>query len=133
MHPRDLSAGQRLAVVLAIQLAAEPRVVLLDEPTRGLDYAAKRHLAAILRDLAGAGHAVLLSTHDVEFVATVADRVIVMANGELVADGAADAILVASPAFAPQVAASSPRSAGSPSTKWPRPSPTRPGRPQARR
>ena len=76
MHPRDLSAGQRLAVILAIQLAAEPRVVLLDEPTRGLDYAAKRHLAAILRDLAEAGHAVLLSTHDVEFVATVADRVV---------------------------------------------------------
>ena len=54
-HPRDLSEGQRLALVLAIQLTATPQVVLLDEPTRGLDYAAKRHLAAILRELAGDG------------------------------------------------------------------------------
>ncbi len=103
-HPRDLSEGQRLALVLAIQLTATPTVVLLDEPTRGLDYAAKRHLAAILRELAGDGHAVLLSTHDVEFVAAVADRVLVMADGDLVADGTARDILVASPAFAPQVA-----------------------------
>lgn len=103
-HPRDLSEGQRLAVVLAIQLVARPRVVLLDEPTRGLDYAAKRHLASILRDLAGEGRAILVSTHDVEFVATVADRVLVMADGEIVADGSADDVLVASPAFAPQVA-----------------------------
>ena len=103
-HPRDLSEGQRLALVLAIQLAARPRVVLLDEPTRGLDYAAKRHLASALRELASDGRAILLSTHDVEFVATVADRVLVMADGEIVADGSADDVLVASPAFAPQVA-----------------------------
>lgn len=103
-HPRDLSEGQRLALVLAIQLTATPRVILLDEPTRGLDYAAKRHLAVTLRELAGAGHAVLLSTHDVEFVASVADRVLVMADGDVVADGTARDILVASPAFAPQVA-----------------------------
>ena len=103
-HPRDLSEGQRLALVLAIQLVADPKVVLLDEPTRGLDYAAKRHLATILRDLARRGHAVLLSTHDVEFVATVADRVLVMADGDIVADGPAADVLVASPSFAPQVA-----------------------------
>ena len=103
-HPRDLSEGQRLALVLAIQLVAEPRVVLLDEPTRGLDYAAKRHLATVLRALADDSHAVLLSTHDVEFVATVADRVLVIADGEIVADGSATEVLVASPAFAPQVA-----------------------------
>ena len=103
-HPRDLSEGQRLALVLAIQLAARPRVVLLDEPTRGLDYAAKRHLAAALRELASDGRAILLSTHDVEFVATVADRVLVLADGEIVADGSAEDVLVASPAFAPQVA-----------------------------
>ena len=102
-HPRDLSEGQRLALVVAIQLAARPRVVLLDEPTRGLDYAAKRHLASALRELASDGRAILLSTHDVEFVATVADRVLVMADGEIVADGSADDVLVASPAFAPQV------------------------------
>jgi energy-coupling factor transport system ATP-binding protein len=104
VHPRDLSEGQRLALVLAIQLTATPRVVLLDEPTRGLDYAAKRRLAEALRELAAGGRSILLSTHDVEFVATVADRVLVMADGEIVADGSAREVLVASPAFAPQVA-----------------------------
>ena len=103
-HPRDLSEGQRLALVLAIQLAARPRVLLLDEPTRGLDYAAKRHLAAALSRHAAAGAAVLLSSHDVEFVAESAGRVLVMADGELVADGGVRDILVASPTFAPQVA-----------------------------
>jgi energy-coupling factor transport system ATP-binding protein len=103
-HPRDLSEGQRLALVLAIQLIADPAVLLLDEPTRGLDYGAKRRLRDVLHELAGRGHAVLLSTHDVEFVADTADRVAVMADGELVADGPTVDVIVSSPAFAPQVA-----------------------------
>ncbi|MET8849994.1 ATP-binding cassette domain-containing protein [Amycolatopsis sp. NPDC004625] len=103
-HPGDLSEGQRLALVLAIQLASAPPLVLLDEPTRGLDYHAKRRFAAILRELASQGRAVVLATHDVEFVATVATRVAVMAEGELVADGPTKEVIVASPAFAPQVA-----------------------------
>ncbi|MBX9246668.1 AAA family ATPase, partial [Actinotalea ferrariae] len=103
-HPRDLSEGQRLALVLAVQLAARPRVLLLDEPTRGLDYAAKARLAAALRDHADAGGVVLLSSHDVEFVAEAATRVVVLAAGEVVTDGPAHDVLVASPTFAPQVA-----------------------------
>lgn len=103
-HPRDLSEGQRLSLVLAIQLTAAPGVVLLDEPTRGLDYLAKANLAEVLRGLADAGHAVMVSTHDVEFVASSADRVVVMAEGEIVADGPTAEVVVASPAFAPQVA-----------------------------
>ncbi|WP_370969463.1 ABC transporter ATP-binding protein [Amycolatopsis sp. cg9] len=103
-HPGDLSEGQRLALVLAVQLAAAPPVVLLDEPTRGLDYHAKRRFAAILRELASQDRAVLLATHDVEFVATVVTRVVVMAEGEIVADGPTKEVIVASPAFAPQVA-----------------------------
>jgi energy-coupling factor transport system ATP-binding protein len=103
-HPRDLSEGQRLALVLAIQLIAAPRAFLLDEPTRGLDYVAKVQLAGIIGELAAEGRPILLSTHDVEFVATVADRVVVMAQGEVIADGPATEILTASPAFAPQVA-----------------------------
>ncbi len=102
-HPRDLSEGQRLALVLSIVLTARPRVLLLDEPTRGLDYPAKETLAAILRDLADAAHAVLVSTHDVEFAARVADEVIVMASGEVVSAGPARTVLAQSPAFAPQV------------------------------
>lgn len=103
-HPRDLSEGQRLALVLAVQLAARPRVLLLDEPTRGLDYAAKARLAAALREHAANGGAVLLSSHDVEFVAEAATRVVVLAAGEVVTDGQAADVLVASPTFAPQVA-----------------------------
>ncbi|MDQ6936029.1 MAG: AAA family ATPase, partial [Actinomycetota bacterium] len=104
IHPADLSEGQRLALVLAIQLTAEPAVLLLDEPTRGLDYPAKTMLTGVLRELADRGRAVLLSTHDVEFVAECADVVLVMAAGEIVARGPAADVLTASPAFAPQVA-----------------------------
>ncbi len=103
-HPRDLSEGQRLALVLAVQLTADPPVLLLDEPTRGLDYTAKANLARALKDLARSGHSVVCSTHDVEFVAESCDRVIVMAEGEVVADGPTSEVVVSSPAFAPQVA-----------------------------
>ena len=103
-HPRDLSEGQKLSLALAIVLVAAPRLVLLDEPTRGLDYLAKRRLVEVLRDLAGTGHGVVLATHDVELVAEVATRVVVLADGEVVADGAAPDVVVSSPAFAPQVA-----------------------------
>ncbi|MFF0416462.1 ABC transporter ATP-binding protein [Kitasatospora sp. NPDC004745] len=103
-HPRDLSEGQKLALVLAIQLAAAPRVVLLDEPTRGLDYQAKEALTGIVDALAAEGRTVVVSTHDVEFVARAADRVVVMAEGEVVADGPTAEVIVASPTFAPQTA-----------------------------
>jgi energy-coupling factor transport system ATP-binding protein len=103
-HPRDLSEGQRLALVVAVQLAASPPVVLLDEPTRGLDYPAKSALAAELRVQASAGRAVVVATHDVEFAAQVAGRVVVLAGGRVVADGPARAVLCDSPSMAPQVA-----------------------------
>ncbi|MCX4733770.1 ABC transporter ATP-binding protein [Streptomyces sp. NBC_01363] len=103
-HPRDLSEGQKLALVLAIQLAAAPRVLLLDEPTRGLDYRAKGELIGIVDGLAAEGRAVVISTHDVEFVARAADRVVVMAEGDVVADGPTGEVIVASPVFAPQTA-----------------------------
>lgn len=104
IHPRDLSEGQRLSLVLAIQLVAAPRVILLDEPTRGLDYTGKRALSGILDSLAAEGRVVAISTHDVEFVAAAADRVIVMADGDVVAGGSTVDVVGASPAFAPQVA-----------------------------
>jgi energy-coupling factor transport system ATP-binding protein len=107
-HPRDLSEGQRLALALAIVLTAAPPLLLLDEPTRGLDYAAKARLAGILRELAAdgvhGGHGVVLATHDVELAAELAHRVVVLAEGEVVADGPTAEVVVASPAFAPQVA-----------------------------
>ena len=93
-----------MGLVLAVQLTASPRVVLLDEPTRGLDYTAKDHLRDVLVELAQEGHAIAIATHDVEFVAAVADRVLVMAEGEIVAAGPTKDVVSASPAFAPQVA-----------------------------
>ena len=102
--PRDLSEGQRLALVLAIQLAAHPPVLLLDEPTRGLDYAAKQGLTAILEQLSADGVAVVLSTHDVEFAALASRRLLLMADGDLIADGSAASLLTSSPAYAPQMA-----------------------------
>jgi energy-coupling factor transport system ATP-binding protein len=102
-HPRDLSEGQRLALALALVLVARPRLLLLDEPTRGLDYRAKHELAGILRGLAAEGHAVLVATHDVEFVAQAADDVVVLAEGEVVSSGPVRRVVAESPAFAPQV------------------------------
>jgi energy-coupling factor transport system ATP-binding protein len=103
MHPRDLSEGQRLALALAIVLADAPPVLLLDEPTRGLDYSVKRALSATLRSMAADGRAVLVATHDVEFVAQAADHVVVLAEGEVVSSGPVRRVVAESPAFAPQV------------------------------
>ncbi|MFD5099905.1 ABC transporter ATP-binding protein [Streptomyces albidochromogenes] len=103
-HPRDLSEGQRLALALAVVLTGRPPLMLLDEPTRGLDYAAKARLVALLRGLADQGHAIVLATHDVELAAELAHRVVILADGEVVADGPTAEVVVSSPAFAPQVA-----------------------------
>jgi energy-coupling factor transport system ATP-binding protein len=103
-HPRDLSEGQRLLLVLCLILAARPPLLLLDEPTRGLDYPTKARLARVLADLADAGHAVVLATHDVELVAEVAGRVVILAEGEVVADGPTTHVVTSSPMFAPQIA-----------------------------
>ncbi|MEU7277465.1 ATP-binding cassette domain-containing protein [Streptomyces sp. NPDC045431] len=102
-HPRDLSEGQRLALALAVVLTGRPPLLLLDEPTRGLDYAAKARLVTILRGLAADGHGIVLATHDVELAAELAHRVVILADGEIVADGPAAEVVTSSPAFAPQV------------------------------
>lgn len=103
-HPRDLSEGQRLCLVLAMVLASSPPMLLLDEPTRGLDYGSKRRLIEILRSCASGGTAVLMATHDVELVAEVAHRVAIIADGEVVTVGPTPEVVTASPIFAPQVA-----------------------------
>lgn len=102
--PRDLSEGQRLALVLAVQLAARPPVLLLDEPTRGLDYRAKAELHRIVDRLAATGVAVVISTHDVEFAALASTRTLLMADGEIIAEGTTADLLTSSPAYAPQMA-----------------------------
>jgi energy-coupling factor transport system ATP-binding protein len=102
-HPRDLSEGQRLSLVLAIVLATDPRILILDEPTRGLDYPSKERLIELLRTRAKRERSILIATHDVELVAELADRVLFVADGELVSDGDVREVLTASLPFAPQV------------------------------
>ncbi|CAB4676951.1 unannotated protein [freshwater metagenome] len=103
-HPRDLSEGQRLGLALSVVLSSNPKVLILDEPTRGLDYEAKKTLARILIEFARVfDRAVVIATHDVELVAELATRVIFLADGDIVADGPTIDILLSSPAFAPQV------------------------------
>jgi energy-coupling factor transport system ATP-binding protein len=105
IHPRDLSEGQRLGLALSVVVSANPAILILDEPTRGLDYEAKSQLTRILIQFAATfGRAVVLATHDVELVAELASRVIFIADGDIVADGSTLEVLLSSPAFAPQVA-----------------------------
>jgi energy-coupling factor transport system ATP-binding protein len=80
-HPRDLSSGQQLALVLAIQLASGAKTLIMDEPTRGLDARAKQALASTLHELREKGHAILIATHDRDFLENVADRLIVVKRG----------------------------------------------------
>ena len=104
-HPNDLSEGQRLALVLSVVLSSRPQLLVLDEPTRGLDYQAKNLFMRALKEYAQElNNPVLLATHDVELVAELADRVIFIAEGEIVADANTLEVLLSSPAFAPQVA-----------------------------
>jgi energy-coupling factor transport system ATP-binding protein len=101
--PKEMSVGERQRVALAAVLAAEPAVLLLDEPTRGLDYGQKANLTATLQRLAAEGRAVLLATHDVELAARVADRVVLLSAGQVVVDGPAREVMTDSLVFASQV------------------------------
>jgi energy-coupling factor transport system ATP-binding protein len=102
-YPRDLSVGQRQRVALGAVTITRPGLLLLDEPTRGLDYNLKQQLVALLREWQAEGVSVLLVTHDVELVAQAADRVMILSHGQVIADDAPQ-VLTASPLFAPQVA-----------------------------
>ena len=103
LYPRDLSAGQRQRTALASVLVTRPQVLLLDEPTRGLDYAAKATLTDILKHWQAQGTAIVMVTHDVELVATCADRVALMAEGEIVVDGPVRHVLSESTIFSSQI------------------------------
>ena len=103
-YPRDLSVGQRQRVALGAVTITRPKLLMLDEPTRGLDYEAKQTLVAIWRQWLVEGMGLLLVTHDVELVAQVADRVIIMSQGEVIAAGPTAEVLATSPLFAPQIA-----------------------------
>ncbi|MDK2784598.1 MAG: energy-coupling factor transport system ATP-binding protein, partial [Bacillota bacterium] len=102
-NPRDLSLGQRKAVALAATLVRDPELILLDEPTRGLSADRREELGRVLREYVRAGRAVVAVTHDVEFAAQWADRVIFLFGGRVAADGPPAATFAASPFYAPQI------------------------------
>ncbi len=108
--PRDLSGGERQRLALAIALAgrmdgeALPGLVALDEPTRGMDRARKSDLVELIEGLAGGGAAVVVATHDVEFAASFAERVVLLGDGVSIADGPAAEILSGGWYFATEVA-----------------------------
>ena len=107
--PRDLSGGERQRLALAIALAGRmegdelPSLVALDEPTRGMDRARKNDLVDLIDDLAACGAGVLVATHDVEFAAAFAERVILLGNGDVIADGPAAEMLSGGWYFATEV------------------------------
>ena len=108
--PRDLSGGERERLALAIVMAGRegaagrPGLICLDEPTRGMDGRRKQELVDWLTELTEAGSAVIVATHDVEFAARFATRVVLMGDGEAIADGPADEILSGGWYFATEVA-----------------------------
>jgi energy-coupling factor transport system ATP-binding protein len=111
VDPRDLSGGERQRLALAIVVAGRdtggqelPGALLLDEPTRGMDRTRKAELADLGRDLSERGTAVMIATHDVEFAATFADRVVLLARGEVAADGSAAELLSGGWYFSSEVA-----------------------------
>ncbi len=98
-YPRDLSGGERQRAALAAMLAAEPPIMLLDEPTRGLDYRQKARLGELMWGWSGRGVTVIVATHDVEWLARLACRATVLRQGQIVADGPANRVLLETPGF----------------------------------
>ncbi|HOV43585.1 MAG TPA: ABC transporter ATP-binding protein, partial [Syntrophothermus lipocalidus] len=102
-NPRDLSTGERQRVALASVLAARPELLLLDEPTRGLDYRLKEELGGILLELKAGGATVVVVTHDVEFAAEYADEIVLMAGGKVMEQGSKYDVLTGSTFYSPQL------------------------------
>ena len=103
VNPRDLSAGERQRVALASVLVARPKILLLDEPTRGLDYRLKAELGNMLRELQAQGAAIMVVTHDVEFAAEYARDILLMAEGTVIARGNKYEMLSGSTFYSPQI------------------------------
>jgi energy-coupling factor transporter ATP-binding protein EcfA2 len=102
-YPRDLSVGERQRVALATILVAEPSLLLLDEPTRGLDYGQKAALTTFLKQEKARGRTIIMATHDVELVAQCADRVILLGDGQVVVDGPVRQVMSESLVFSSQI------------------------------
>ncbi len=103
-NPRDLSSGERQRVALAALLVAKPALLILDEPTRGVDCRLKKELGSCLAGLVREGLTVLMVTHDMEFAAEYAKRIIMLFDGRIVSDGSKHEVLGNSLFYSPQIA-----------------------------
>ncbi|WIF95418.1 ABC transporter ATP-binding protein [Caminicella sporogenes] len=102
-NPRDLSTGERQRVALASILITRPKILLLDEPTRGLDYELKEKLGKILLELKSEGTAIFMVAHDVEFAAEYADKIILLDRGSIIGFGDKHEMLTNSTFYSPQI------------------------------
>ncbi len=102
-YPRDLSGGEKQRLALASVLVSEPKIVVLDEPTRGMDYALKKELMGFLEEYRRRGNAIIIVTHDVEMIAECADRVVLLSEGRIVVEGDKRQVLSKALLFSPQI------------------------------
>jgi len=102
-YPRNLSGGEKQRLALASVLVTRPKIIILDEPTRGMDYALKLDLIGFLTAYCKRGNSVVMVTHDVEIVAECADRVILLSEGRVVVDGSKREVLSKALLFSPQI------------------------------
>jgi len=102
-YPRSLSGGEKQRVALASVLAVQPKILILDEPTRGMEYRLKSELMGFLDEYRRRGNTVILVSHDVETVAEYADRVVLLSEGKIVVDGNKHDVLSKALLFSPQI------------------------------
>jgi len=102
-YPRNLSGGEKQRLALASVLVSEPKIIVLDEPTRGMDYTLKKELVGFLDDYRRQGNIIIMVTHDVETVTECADRVILLSEGRVVVDGSKREVLSKALLFSPQI------------------------------
>ena len=102
--PRKLSTGEKHRVAMAALLAANPELILLDEPTTGIDGEQKQEIGNLLLDLCGQGKSVLLVTHDIDFASDYAGRLVFMHSGNILADGSIQEVMAGNIFYTSQAA-----------------------------
>jgi energy-coupling factor transport system ATP-binding protein len=103
-YPRDLSTGEKQRVALGAVVVTHPEIIILDEPTRGLDQRTKNALLELLLEWNQKGKTILLVTHEVEFAAAFASRILILEDGQIINQGDPRSIMRSHPRYTPQIA-----------------------------